>query len=470
MSSTTLAQGFVGFARDATRPVNGVPDPELAVGHHEIVALSNQYVGVFTKSGALVASSPLTTWAGMAGLFGTPLGKLVFDPEVLYDAVDIDSRYWLVALSLPTSGPQLGPEFHLAISQLNADPWSWFVYTIDATPDMPPGFGFPTDFWFLDSPNLAVDEAWVYLNANARRRTDTTSDPPVPINNGQHFNLTYMYAKSIAMAGGTLPAPIKIVEPFTGPMDLRRMVYNSLAQNLSYDAGVPQYMVTPEFHESDVLDEVHLSYLDPTVPSKTTTTIALPAGAHYRFPVYVPQFNSTNTLTPVDCRFWTSVYRDGFLWAAQHVRPTGTERNVVRWFKFHMNGWGPSCPGCVPALAGWGTIDAGPSMHAFYPSITVANDGQAAITYTRAGSAEHSSMRMVRTDGSGAFAIETVIKTNVHSWQDNQAWGDYSGTEPDPAVPGKFWGHAQWIQVADPSPLFGDDQLWHTWIAPVGGP
>ena len=64
-------------------------------------------------------------------------------------------------------------------------------------------------------------------------------------------------------------------------------------------------------------------------------------------------------------RFWSVAYRNGSLWATHHIN---TNRVLVRWYQFAMNGWPTS--GELPELVQSGTIDPGGTVRTFFSAIT----------------------------------------------------------------------------------------------------
>ncbi len=465
---------FQGFKSIQGVPGFAVPNPEIAVGLDAVVVMSNQEIRVYTKAGALLASGRIGNYPGQPpGLFPTPLGALVGSPEVLYDLPGASPRYWMAAAASSTQASQFRGQVALAVSNAGVfwglDPWL-FSYVIDLPdPPFPPGGPFDLK-WETNSTNIAVDEEWVYVNGFVVQHTPT-SGPTWTFR-----NITFIYPKAPLLIGDPLPAPKMVIEPPIGQQPTHagieeRAVYDALANNLSNDAGVPQYMIRPRYHEFNPFQVIDLSYIDMSGsdPVKVDYALILPEAAQYRIPGLIPQRPGAFALATTNARFWAPpVYRDGFLWATHHVRPVGGDRTIIRWYKFAMNGWGPVCPACVPTLAAWGTIDPGGNIHAAFPSLGVDSQGLPAITYTRGSPDAAPSMWIARTDHStGLFEIQQLIKESEHPWQFNESWGVHSGCDADPVVPGRFWGHGQFVmdQLGDPTPGF---QHWRTWVAPVG--
>jgi len=155
-----------------------------------------------------------------------------------------------------------------------------------------------------------------------------------------------------------------------------------------------------------------------------------------------------------EARFWSCVYRNGSLWAVHHE---GSSRVRARWYEIATNGW-PSADGALPEVVQTGQIDGGAGVRTFFPSIAVDEFGNAAITTARSASNEYISMsRAVRqaSDPLGEFQPIEFVRESSGPYGFGR-WGDYSGTVPDPAQPGVFWGHHEYTPGGN---------SWNTWVA-----
>lgn len=132
----------------------------------------------------------------------------------------------------------------------------------------------------------------------------------------------------------------------------------------------------------------------------------------------------------------------------------------MRWYEIDLDGWGPANPTNDPVLVQEGEIDPGGDIHAFFPSIAVQFDGAVAITYCKSSDEDvvtmHGKARDA-TDTAGTFTFSEDFAESGDPWEYNQAWGDYSGTEPDPDETCKFWSAHQFAV---------DEDTWGVWIGP----
>lgn len=324
-----------------------------------------------------------------------------FDPEVLYDGAESssnDRRFWALGTRLSKgSGTGIEGAFDVAVSKTSNPTGDWWIYTFP----VPEAYPYPIH---LDSANMSVDDDWVYLNGIVRERNPVTEVY-------RYFNITYIIDKHEMMAGnGVVEHEIQENWTETSRENIDTWVKNGLVVNFSYPPE--QYMIDARFDDDLTFDEIDLWRIDFDIvdpyPTKVKRTISLPSGAEYREPSdAIPQLNSSAVPDPFDSRFFTAVYRDGYLWAVHHVRPEDDPRTVIRWYRFAMNGWSVTSPSSYPTLDGWGTIAVGTvqnPIHLFQPSIAVDDEGNAAITYARSAAGEHPSIWMSRTDTTGAFS------------------------------------------------------------------
>lgn len=441
----------------------GTSDPELAVGPDHIVGISNQEIGIWSKTGAVINKIPLNSVPNVDpyGFFMVdPQDEITFfDPEVLYDGAESssnDRRFWAMGTRLSKgSGTGIEGAFYVAVSKTCDPTGDWWIYTFP----VPEAYH---DFIHLDSANMSVDDDWVYLNGIVRER-DYFSEVY------RYFNITYIIDKHDMMAGnGVLEYEIQESWTTTSEGGIDTWVKNGLVVNFSYPPE--QYMIDARFDDDLTFDEVDLWRIDFDIvdpgPTKVKRTISLPSGAEYREPSdAIPQLNSSAVLDPFDSRFFTAVYRDGYLWAVHHVRPEDDPRTVIRWYRFAMNGWSVTSPSSYPTLDGWGTIAVGTAqnpIHLFQPSIAVDDEGNAAITYARSAAGEYPSIWMSRTDTTGAFSIHGQLHASSAPWEGGSQFADFRSCEPDPDETGRFWGHHQYQEST------GSPQIWKTRIRSQG--
>jgi hypothetical protein len=175
-------------------------------------------------------------------------------------------------------------------------------------------------------------------------------------------------------------------------------------------------------------------------------------------------------ITTFEARFWSCVYRDGSLWACQHVSPDATRtRSAARWYQFDMRGWPDS--GEAPALVQWGEELPNDTGYATFNSISVNAAGSAAMCFAYSSINDYFSMqRCYRTAGDpvGTMQPPVLVKESLSSYSQSR-WGDYSAVSVDPAGY-EFWMIHEYAVGSS---------AWSTWVShflgdltavPSGGP
>src|SRR5207302_482566 len=121
--------------------------------------------------------------------------------------------------------------------------------------------------------------------------------------------------------------------------------------------------------------------------SGALTRDALPVTA-FDTPKGVPQADGGLRLDPIDSfqpLAPIGVYRDGSLWIAQAVLENGSDRATLRWYEIRTNGRTGTGDGSAPTIRQQGSVDPGPGLNAFYPSINVNSAGEMALGFSLSG-------------------------------------------------------------------------------------
>jgi hypothetical protein len=409
MAAPTIATaddfGFEAFPDGAG---SNLPGSNIAVGPEHLVGVLHNEVRFFTRAGEIVYES---TFSGSNGFF--PNAGTVFDSQALFDPHT--HRFFVAGVH------RIGFEEFLTIAVSDdADPTGeWFRQTLEIDAIN----GVPT--WTIDQPTLGVDADAVHVTIDSY----FGGDPQDPLSAG--FILSY--DKSALLAGED--ATITAVEPFMFP------VAPGTAKN--YDADAPaQYFVTPFgvpigsnqlmlFALTDAIEDPQVTQLMIEVPPFRTVN---------PFVHTVPQADSNVELTIPDSRTKRSVYRDGSLWTAHHVRRPGESRAFIRWYEISMNGWPMS--GDEPELMQTGEIDLGEDIYTFMADVAVDAAGNAGFIYNRSSPVELPSVgrafRLASDPPGTVQGIQTVHSSTTPSY--GSGWGKYSSIDADESDPGSFWG------------------------------
>ena len=389
------------------------PDPDVAVGPDLLMFTSNGAVTAFDKNGTQLWLDEIEGSQGFWGALGT--GGLVFDPEVTWDP---HAQRFVVMANEDTAGL---PYFLLAVSQ-DAHPddaADWHKYRFEVS-------AFTSGSTFIDSPNLGLNRDFIFLTA------DFFSPDKY---------LLFVVDKASVLEGGSA---VTVADLIVGRQSMGIPVVRD-------DTTSALYIVeSTELNSNDTV--ILHAVTDPfTTFDRQEVTIDVP---NYTFPIDPPQQGTSIRPELFEPRFWSVAQAGNSLWAVHHV---DNARVRVRWYEFALNGWPDGAS--MPSLVQSGEIDLGDGIHTFFPSIDADPQGNAAITFARSAMDEFISMwRAVRTPGMapGTFGPAVMVQESANPQTDGR-WGDYSGTEADPAAPGTFWGIHQFTN--------GDSGSWRTWAA-----
>ncbi len=380
---------FLAFSNTGWTP----PDPEMAVGMSHIVCMVNGGIAGFTKDGTLVFQQDINGSSGFFGSVGA--GTFVFDPEVIWDP---HTDRFIAFANERNNGKG---RFLFAVSDDGDPSGTWHTYFINGGPLVN-----DTD---IDSPNISVDASVIYMGADYF---------------GPDKYLVVMVDKASVINGGK--------KSFTSTVISGRQ---SFGMPVNYDTGTPiQYLLWA--NEFTTSSSVRLYAITDPLGTPTTqfTTLTVPSYSH---PADPPQKGTSSRPELFEARFWSTMIRDGQLWATHHQ---GSSRTTARWYQIDLGGWPNSGS---PSLVQSGDVDLGSGIWTFFPSIWADADQNMAMTFARSASNEYISMNMVyriASDPLGTLRAPEMVQAGQGT-NTSGRWGDYSATNDDPADPGVFWGH-----------------------------
>src|SRR5262249_50842569 len=129
-------------------------------------------------------------------------------------------------------------------------------------------------------------------------------------------------------------------------------------------------------------------------------------------------------------------------------------RALARWYEFDSTT-------ATPSLVQSGTIDQGPGVHTYFPTIEINDEGDLGLTFIESSSSEYMSMYVTGQSfyDSGSGALQTPAQafagTSIFS---NGRAGDYSGISVDPSDGYTFWAGNE----------YKGDASWNTGVAGFG--
>jgi len=390
------------------------PDPEVAIGPQHVVVMVNGQIACFDKNGFNLWRDEIENNFGFWGAQGAT--GFVFDPEACWDPHS--QRFLVMACERSSSNRSV---FLLAVSKDDSPTTAadWWKYRLDVTTIS------DND---IDSPNMSVGPESILLTADFF---------------GPDKYLLYAIQKSSVLSGGI---PVTAHELITGASQ------QSMGVPVVYDVNDSLYVLQSTENSSNTTVIFHAIRNPFTAWTRVTRTHTVPT---YTYPNQPPQKGSSSRPFLFEPRFWSVAQRNGSIWAVHHVDGA---RARVRWYEFALNGWPTS--GSNPSTTQWGELDYGDQIHTYFPSIAVDAQSNAAISFARSSPTEYISIgRALRgaSDPANTFRPMQVVQTsdNAHT---SGRWGDYSGTQADPAVAsGVFWGHSEFTS--------GSTGSWRTWAS-----
>lgn len=441
-------QGHVKFGNDA----------DLAVGRYHVLIADHDHIRVFNKCGLqlgfvnpvgpaipgiLPSGLPLDgTEDGYNGFFHTtfPANTYAQQPLVLGDERAIFDPYTKRFVFMSGANSALQAGLYIAVSAFE-DARNWPCVT-----SIPFTSCIPDTFSSIHLGTISTDASGIWFLGEHAAGTSCAI-------NQKSWVVGKLSMSALTTPPFTDPNPRWYYEPAQNYANYRP----KLARRLEADAA-PQYAIGNRIDTGTSTLVMKLLALrdgsGPGLPAPHEFDLPVVTALH-PLPAVFPQ-PAGGTPIPLGEMFsiWTAVYRDGYVWAVHCVgSDEATPRSVVRWYKIAMNGW--NGPGTTPpAIANTGTLDPGPGLHCFVPSITVNDSGQVAVSYNAVGVNQNISIySQVSCDSSPAFASAqlrylhpTVVTTGSPAVMNA---GDYSGTVEDPVIPGRFWAHHGLVRTVE---------------------
>src|SRR5882724_838348 len=146
-SAPSIVTNFPGIGQTAYNP----PDPTIAAGASNVIAMVNSTFTIYTKSGGSAYTTTLANWFAPVNPPGTP-----FQPKIVYDP---NGGHWIM-LALASGNPKRSS--YLVSVSSNSNPVGvWFLWNLDAGLDQSTASGNTAD-----SPGLGYDDDAIYITSN----------------------------------------------------------------------------------------------------------------------------------------------------------------------------------------------------------------------------------------------------------------------------------------------------------------
>jgi hypothetical protein len=409
MTRATVGASFLGITQTQFAP----PDPYLAVGPSHVVQVVNTQFRITTKTGTQTFVQGL----GGTGLFsGMGVSGSVFDPKCLYD--QHSGRFVIIILEVVGSTSSW---ILLAVSDDSDPNGTWYRYRTEATTTVN-----GINYW-VDYPGLGVDENVIYVTGNLFRLSGSGS-----------AGTKYRYFEK---------APLLVNAPAVF-RDQRGATDFSVQSAHTFGTALAQYFVTDNGTSSMKL--VAIRNADTDTPVRNQSFLTVPS---FSYPsVNVPNQGGSG-LDPMDGRVMNASWRAGKLVWGHGIGASG--KNVARWYEAATNNWPVSGS---PSLIQSGNIDAGGTIHTWFPSLMQNHCGNTGVVLARSASTERASIQITgREAGDPLGTMQAMTQVQIGTSGYNQfRWGDYFGIAVDPVNDETFWCTGEYAVGTN---------NWRTWIA-----
>ncbi len=425
--ASTIVNQWEGMAQVANSTIRP-PDPHGAAGPSGIVATVNGRIAYYDKSG-----TPIWGPIGLLAFWSTVGATTGRDPRVIFDT-DTRRFYVIMHENLSSAG-----YIDLAVSK-NAHPTTsgtndWYFYRPDIT-ERVNGSGYGGDFEGIGSDGQAVYitqnmyllpgpsvrpflncQILIFDNNNINNGIGTFTRVFTP--NGDNFGFTLQPA---SVRGTNNPG------------------------NIAYFVETPVSTTTA----------VRIwTLVDPLgSPTLSSALIGVPdnGGAPATF---APQADSTLTIdTQSPFTQGNAFWHEDTLWFS-HTAGGSFGKGSVFYYKINVHGF----PSGTPTLGEAGSIDGGPGVWTYMPSIGGNAAGDVCLIYSQSSTSTYPAiMYTARAATDSAFETPVLLKPSP-SYNYSDRWGDNATVSPDP-VDGTLWISHEWVR----SSAAHD---WSTWWAQI---
>jgi hypothetical protein len=432
-----IAKGFdgIGFPNSFD---SVPPDTHVATGPEHIVEVTNTTIAYYSRAkGKRLFIQDLF-------LFFAPAGAVTFgfDPVVTYD--EIAERF---VVAMIDDDDILAKGFLLYAVSNTSNPLDGFteMHRVDVTEN-----GNVLDETVLpDFPKIG----W-----NADAHVITFNMFGVDSFDFDHAHVVII-DKSTVLDADT--ATLSVSHLDRDPVDFTLMPAVMHGSN----SGDPMWFVV---ESGDALgSELRVVKITDVLGSPTFTDTNLSVSV-YEFPPNAEQPGSDafgGRIQTNDSSIISAAWRGDRLVATHSVGLASTSQSHVRWYEFDT-------AGSSPTLVQEGTLNPGPGIHTYYPSIEIAPNGDIGMTFMQSSSTEFMSMYVTGQNAAnspGQMRTPMLAKAGLRTYRafdcaigtffvgDCRA-GDYSGISIDPNFSNMFCAANEYATSRN-------SDNWGTWIA-----
>ena len=430
------------------------PDTNGDVGPNHYIQVVNTSIGIFNKTGTLLASMTLNTFFQNAA---APCNTSNFgDPVVLYDA---QADRWIVT-DFSWVDIDNGPHYECIAASKTGDPVSggWWYYAL------------PTDATgpklLNDYPKLGVWSDGIYMSANMFDCLDSNCSSANYIGAGAWaISPTQLY-------NGSLLTTVA----FTTTSSIFSLLPSNF-RGAAPPAGTPNYFVSNDIGIGVTKLDVFKFHVDWTVPLSSTFTgpTQIDEAGYTQPPDTVPVLNGNALDSLGDRLMMQNQYRNisgtESLWLVHTAASSPTSTTGIRWYQLNVTGGTVALTPTQQST--YGPVDG---LYRWMPSLAVDKFGNMAVGYSAASGTHFADIRYAGrmvSDTLSTLGQDEAVMTAGSGAQNNSCgggtctrWGDYSAMTVDPVDDCTFWYTTEYYAA-----LGGD---WQTRIGsfryPICGP
>ena len=409
------------------------PDPYIAVGPDNIIAVVNTSFRIFDKEGNILKTISADSWFN--NVFTNPGA---FDPKVLYDVID---QRWIMVWLQQNDGAHTA-NLLLSVSD-DSDPLgTWYNWALPANLNG----NTNSDTW-TDYQGVGYDENAIYVTGNQ------WSFAVGGVN-------TFQYAKIRIIPKAQLYANTAGPCSWQDIWNINNGNSFTIRPSLMYTSASKYYMVEVPYQANFIrvynitdplgtpalgLNNIPVtSYTSPGNPSQLGGGTNLEGGGSYLR--NEPKF------------------RDGFLYLVHAVaNPSSPGYSALHYVKVNVNTNTTDQDYVFGATGYW---------H-FYPSIDVDINGNVALAYSRSSLNEYAGAFFTGrflSDPPGFMGSQPIAEGQgnyvVTYGGDRNRWGDYTGIVLDPVDQTSFWALSEYVAATN---TWGT-RVGKISIEPVAGP
>ncbi len=395
------------------------PDTHGSVGPAHVMTMVNGTVRIQTKLGVAISIVSLYSfWSALPS--GYP-----FDPRLHYDTIH---GRWIACCAADRFSSSSRVFFAISSSSDPTGSWSFYSFIADSSGS------------WADFPILGFNTNWIAISASIV--PGATAGPKL-----------WVIDKSTALSGGPLTVTIFGPEVFTAG----GTYYSFLYPCVTFGSEPTLYILDERaggYPRPDGVRLARLSQITGTgsapmwsaVPGSDSVGRGLFPTGRYNAGYFAPAAQlGTQAQIVTGGGIGNAIFRNGKIWYSRgSSMPDGdfgsVDREVVNWYQLN--------PTLMPRpVIQSGTLDGGPGIFYFYPSVAVNSRNDMCIGFSRSDSTiyvQAAYAGRLATDPFGTLRpIQTLKSGEGPYWKTSggpySRWGDYSNTCVDPLGDSTFW-------------------------------